>query len=384
MLAPNIARFLEGELDREVRGNVVAHPSTPCVLRLAASNSTRPETHSGPEVAETNTADAPKPHGTSARARAEAKAFRRGFLTAAAVLIAIPSALLVAVVREELGHSQPKESTLLPAHAGLPSGTEHGSANAPNPPSSAPEIVVTSPLKLEGTAGAEIGFAIAIDATEALPARSLVAISAMPEGASFSEGRPYGMRGWSLRPDEIGELRLLLPQAKPGSYDMRIELLAGDGTLLAQSETRLKISYGNDTLAASADAPDIAALPESFAPPPPQDEGASESAGSPLKVTSVKTLTIESGTLPRAPQPGGLASAQPAETLAPAEWVQVVSAVNMHPRPDKSSKTINVAKKGAKLRVLARNKGWVQVSDPTTSVKGWVYRGFVKPAEPPA
>jgi hypothetical protein len=192
------------------------------------------------------------------------------------------------------------------------------------------------------------------------------------------------MRGWSLRPDEIGELRLLLPQAKPGSYDMRIELLAGDGTLLAQSETRLKISYGNDTLAASADAPDITALPESFAPPPPQDEGASESTGSPLKVTSVKTLTIESGTLPRAPQPGGLASAQPAETLAPAEWVQVVSAVNMHPRPDKSSKTINVANKGAKLRVLARNKGWVQVSDPTTSVKGWVYRGFVKPAEPPA
>jgi hypothetical protein len=71
-------------------------------------------------------------------------------------------------------------------------------------------------------------------------------------------------------------------------------------------------------------------------------------------------------------------------TLAPAEWVQVVNAVNVRPRPDKSSKTISVAKKGAKLRVLARNKGWVQVSDPTTSMKGWVYRGFVKPAEPPA
>ena len=106
MLAPNIARFLEGELDREVRGNVVAHPLTLGALRLAASNSTRPETHSGPEVAETNKADAPKPHGTSARA--EAKAFRRGFLTAAAVLIAIPSALLVAIVREELRHSQPQ------------------------------------------------------------------------------------------------------------------------------------------------------------------------------------------------------------------------------------------------------------------------------------
>ena len=382
MLAPNIARFLEGELDREVRGNVVAHPLTLGALRLAASNSTRPETHSGPEVAETNKADAPKPHGTSARA--EAKAFRRGFLTAAAVLIAIPSALLVAIVREELRHSQPKESTILPVHAGLPSGTEHGSANAPNLPSSAPEIVVTSPVKLDGIAGAEIGFAIALGATEALPARSLVAISAMPEGASFSEGRPYGMTGWTLRPDEIGELRVLLPQAKPGSYDMRIELLAGDGTLLTQSETRLKIHHANETLAAGADAPDITALPESFPPPPPQDEVASESSDPSLKVTSVKTITIESGILPRASQPGGLAPAQPPDTLAPAEWVQVVSAVNMHPRPDKSSKTINVAKKGAKLRVLARKKGWVQVSDPTTSVKGWVYRGFVKTAEPPA
>jgi hypothetical protein len=305
-------------------------------------------------------------------------------LTAAAVLIAIPSALLVAVVPEELRHSQHKESTLVPAHAGLPSGTEHALANAPNPPSTDPEIVVTSPLKLEGKAGAEIGFAIAIDATEALPARSLVAISAMPEGASFSEGRPYGMTGWSLRPDEIGELRLLLPKAKTGSYDMRIELFAGDGTLLAQSETRLKISHDNETLAAGADAPEISTLPESFAPPLPQDEVASESSDPSLKVTSVKTLTIEPGTLPRAPQQVGVASTTPAETPAPAEWVQVVNAVNIRPRPDKSSKTIKVAKKGAKLRVLARNKGWVQVSDPMTSVKGWVYRGFVKPAEPPA
>lgn len=50
MLAPNIARLVEGELDREVRGNVVAHPLTSRVLGLAVSNSTRPETHSGPLV----------------------------------------------------------------------------------------------------------------------------------------------------------------------------------------------------------------------------------------------------------------------------------------------------------------------------------------------
>ena len=110
--------------------------------------------------------------------------------------------------------SQHKESTAVPAHAGLPPGTGDTLSNSAKPLSKNPEIVLTSPHKLEAKAGGEIGFAIAIDATEALPARSLVAISAMPEGASFSEGRPYGMTGWSLRPDEIGELRLLLPKAE--------------------------------------------------------------------------------------------------------------------------------------------------------------------------
>jgi hypothetical protein len=55
----------------------------------------------------------------------------------------------------------------------------------------------------------------------------------------------------------------------------------------------------------------------------------------------------------------------------------------MRPSPNRSSKTIKVANKGAKLRVLARKRGWVQISDQTTSVKGWVYGRFVKPAEPP-
>ena len=171
--------------------------------------------------------------------------------------------------------------------------------------------------------------------------------------------------------------------ASLGSYDIRIELLAGDGALLAHSETRLKISDDNKTLAASADAPEISAFTGSLSPPLPQDGVASESSDSSLKVTPVKTLEIKPGT-PRPAPPAGLAAAQPGENSSSAEWVQIINAVNLRPRPDKSSKTIKVAKKGAKLHVLARHKGWVQVSDPTTSVKGWVYGRFVKPAGPPA
>ena len=105
-----------------------------------------------------------------------------------------------------------------------------------------PEIALSSPERIEAKAGEQIDFPLAIDATEKLPSRSVVAVSAMPDGASFSEGRPYGATGWSLRPDEIGELRFRLPEARSGAFDMRIELLAADGAVLAQSETRLNVA----------------------------------------------------------------------------------------------------------------------------------------------
>ncbi len=95
-------------------------------------------------------------------------------------------------------------------------------------------------------------FPIAIDATGALPARSIVAITALPQGASFSEGRPYGVTGWSLRPDEIAGLRLRLP-ARNGASDMRLELVAGDGTVLSRSETRVSIGASPPQVATTDD-----------------------------------------------------------------------------------------------------------------------------------
>ena len=49
----------------------------------------------------------------------------------------------------------------------------------------------------------------------------------MPDGAAFSQGRPYGTTEWNLRPDEIGELRLRLPKTANGGSDMRVELDGG-------------------------------------------------------------------------------------------------------------------------------------------------------------
>ena len=64
----------------------------------------------------------------------------------------------------------------------------------------------------------------------------------MPEGATFSQGRPYGESEWSLRPDEIGDLRLHVPAGAMGASDIHIDLVAADGTILASAITRLDIA----------------------------------------------------------------------------------------------------------------------------------------------
>ena len=106
----------------------------------------------------------------------------------------------------------------------------------------APEIALTAPEEIVAKAGEEVGFAIAIDAAEALPPRSVIAIRDLPEGATFSQGRPFGAREWSLRPDEIAGLNLRLPEDRTGAGDLRIELVAADGAVLARTATRLDIA----------------------------------------------------------------------------------------------------------------------------------------------
>jgi cytoskeletal protein RodZ len=105
-----------------------------------------------------------------------------------------------------------------------------------------PEIALKAPGHIEAKSGDEIAFAVGIDSPEALPSRSIIAIRAMPEGATFSQGRPYGAAEWDLTPDEIGNLTLRLPKTARGSSDMRIELMSADGEILASADTRLDIA----------------------------------------------------------------------------------------------------------------------------------------------
>jgi hypothetical protein len=104
------------------------------------------------------------------------------------------------------------------------------------------EIALTAPGRIEASSGEELAFPIAIDASDTLPARSVIAIRAVPEGATFSQGRPYGTAEWNLTPDEIGDLKLKLPEMARGSADLRVEFVAADGSILASATTRLDIA----------------------------------------------------------------------------------------------------------------------------------------------
>lgn len=66
------------------------------------------------------------------------------------------------------------------------------------------------------------------------------------------------------------------------------------------------------------------------------------------------------------------------------DWVEVTSAVNMRAGPSSGNPTIKVQPRGAKLRVLERDGGWVHVEEPETGQTGWVYERYVSAAAGPA
>jgi len=330
-------------------------------------------------------------------APATTKKFRltaNSLVPALAGIALVPTAILAVLLWQDTVGPRGGQDA---APAEQPSAASVPASTGPAHPEQASplEVVLSSPDRIEANAGEVIDFLIAIDATEALPARSIVAITALPEGASFSEGRPYGVTGWSLRPDEIGGLRLQLPLRSADS-DMRLELVSGDGSVLAQSETRLSIALAAAEVATvgsieSAPAPrdEIAKAEPAQAvadsPPPPQrNPSASAGTDATTKVNTVKVVTIEPPHQAR-PHDGAYALGSATdEAQAPGEWMETKSAVDMHAKAQQSSETVKVADKGVKLRVKARNKNWIQVSDPASSTTGWIYNRFLTPAKPPA
>ena len=199
--------------------------------------------------------------------RVRAGSSNRGLLVASMLVSLVPTAIILVLMwqgairmpgsdratptvfdHEQFLESQQASVAVAPAMLIQPPPT----AEAPKA-----DIALTAPARLVAKTGEELAFDITIDSADALPARSVIAIRAIPEGVTFSQGRPYGASEWSLTPDEIGDLKLRLPKARTGSTDLRVELMAADGTILASASTRLDVAQDpKSTLILRADESD--------------------------------------------------------------------------------------------------------------------------------
>ena len=258
-----------------------------------------------------------------------------------------------------------------------------------------PSPVLTAPAFLEATAGENSLLPIALDGTDGVPAHSSIAITGLPQGSTLSKGRPFGDTGWKLERDELGDLQLVLPA--PGQVKLTIQLVAPDATLVADAETVLKVATASQSLPRNAE--DTNDAPLARANQEPALFGMAASGVSPAQLAHE---------FPEGQSDPGLREAKPSAAVTEREEEPVQAErrivqsrrrgpakrtvanvgtnevktsvfVNLRQAPSPSAKVIRMVAKGTKLRVVARKGRWVQVTDPATSAKGWIYTGSANP-----
>lgn len=345
-LSPDIAkasgRFPAGVLgDPKPIAQRYAHSTD---LRQASLRRAEPQRASQPAE--------PSPAARQTASTRGSSASRTGLLTAGLVLAAlIPNLILGALW---LGLVDMPWST--PA--------------APRPvPAIVTAAVLTAPDRIEATAGEDVDFPIALDGTDGVPPRSVIAIRGLPPGSKFSDGRPYGDSEWNLRPDQIGDLDLALAPDVTGEFKLAIALIAPDDRVVAEAATLLAITPVPTAQAAAE---------ESGAAAPDGGEAAAPAA---LSGTGRAAAELEPRPAPAEAATAPTDDATPAKA-GPAEGgnaglgsVQPSVYVNLRDGPASSAQVVGVIAKGAKLSVLDRKRGWVQVTDPATAKKGWIYSG---------
>jgi hypothetical protein len=228
--------------------------------------------------------------------------------------------------------------------------------------------VLSTPAMLETREGETVAFPLALDGTDGVPAGSVIVIRDMPPGSALSAGRRAAETEWMLEPDEIGDLQLSLQGGAPSEAKLTIQLLAPNNGILADSATTLRVAAV--AKAAIADSGDF--VPPQIAVPDPM----------------LETASIEQGQAePDAAMPMAEAVPLPDRRPSPnagddgrAGWVRPSAYVNLRKSPSSRAPVEGVVAKGARLRVTARKRGWVQVTNPATAESGWIYSGNVEAA----
>jgi hypothetical protein len=222
--------------------------------------------------------------------------------------------------------------------------------------------VLSAPAMLEATEGEDVLLPIALDGTDGVPAGSAIVIRGLPPGSQLSNGRPHGEADWTLRPDEIGDLHLVPASAGSSGSTLTIQLLAPNNAILADAATILKVTAADAVQSEPAEAQD-----------PDTPEG--------LEVASVAPSAATTDDATAMSEPVPLPTRRPAPSAQDddqANWVKPSAYVNLREGPSSTARVVSVVAKGAKLRIVARKRGWVQVADPATSQSGWIYSSNVE------
>ena len=235
-----------------------------------------------------------------------------------------------------------------------------------------PLPVLSAPATIEAAAGENVTFPLALDGTDGVPAGSIIVIKGLPQGSRLSNGRPHGETEWNLEPSEIGDLHLVLPDAAIDKSKLTIQLVApGDG-IIADTATILTVT-GDQTASIGSNGIELARTEADVWDQLAQELG---STGIEERIANLDAVMPTSDAVPlptRRPTPS-------ASDDGDADWIKPVAYVNLRKGPASSAPIVGVVAKGAKLRVMGRKRGWVEVANPATSERGWIYAGNVAAA----
>ena len=232
------------------------------------------------------------------------------------------------------------------------------------PQSAVPTPVLSSPPTLEASAGGDITLPIALDGTDGVPARSIIAIKGLPQGSRLSSGRPYDETEWNLKPDEIGDLHLVLPgNTASGEAKLLMQLVAPDGAIIADAATVLKMPANS---VANIGASDTKTEPTEaqVVDEPAEARG---TTGAEERLANLDAAMETPGDLVPLPL------RRPAQTSNDDANSITLTSVNLRERPTRSAPAIGVVAKGTKLHLIGRKRSWVQVTNLETSEEGWIY-----------
>jgi hypothetical protein len=176
-----------------------------------------------------------------------------GLLLFVLVLLALsPSIALILLVLSEneqttrlLGFDPRKAAATLYALSTMVPEQESSRPKAPTKLRSAKLHVASA---ITAVAGRETPFAVAIDASDALPSESSLLIQGLPAGTTFSAGRASGDSGWAVLMGEVANAWMMLPLTAAGDHDLALELRAPRGDIVATAATQLLVSDARDPL----------------------------------------------------------------------------------------------------------------------------------------